>query len=159
MNGYVKILFQHGKSVVMIVREKHSDTHYVLANIDEFKHLCLLLLWERYHLGYYATDSIPPKPPISKKAIESWTDSSAKRSMVGEWERYEDIIRRNDRYIRILELAEEALRNHDGMIAYTVLKECCDHEYEGLEIIEPSKPNRIPQDDLVGKRPYWLPEE
>lgn len=152
-NKLIDSLFESGRPVIVVFREKHGD--HLLACLDrcELEQVCLYALWERYHLGYFIVNSKPTLPPIPKDKIDAMPDGETKSGAVEEWKCYDRECSWHKDASRQLETVETALRDRDGTSAFAVLRARSDREYEyfGFEIGE--KVDGPPEVDLLNIEP------
>lgn len=155
-------LFELGRPVIIVFREKHSDIKFACLNRNELEHICLDKLWERYHMGYYCDfgdDSQPPNPPpVSKDFIETLPDGVIKDAAVQEWKSYEAKISWSKEENEQLKLVETSLRERDGTTAFAILRDHEDGEYEGFEVELATEIENPPKVDLLKVKPDWVTE-
>jgi len=148
-------LFEDGRPVIVVFREKHCDPKHACLDRDEFERLCLTAVWERYHRGYYEAHPEPATPPLSKEQVAAMPDSDTKRAAQKEWEHHAAASGWRQGSLEILELAETALRDRDGALAFLVLDARSDGEYEGFEV-EASPFIDEPPPNLPETAPEWV---
>lgn len=162
INKQIDKLFEHGRPVIIVFREKHSDIIFACLNRNELEDVCLGKLWERYHMGYYCDfgdNSQPPNPPpISKNDIEAMSDGITKNAAIQEWEHYEAAIAWGKKENEQLKLVETSLRDKDGITAFAILRNCRDGEYEGFEVESATAIENPPEVDLLNVKPDWVAE-
>ena len=148
-------LFEDGRPVIVVFREKHCDPKHACLDRNEFERLCLTAVWERYHRGYYEAYPEPSPPPLSKEQVAAMPDSDTKRAAQAEWEHHASATGWHRESLEILGLAETALRDRDGAIAFLVLDARSDAEYEGFEF-ETSPAIDEPPSNLLGIAPEYV---
>lgn len=153
-------LFKHKRPVIIVFREKHEHAKFACLNRNELELVCLEKLWKRYHMGYYCDfddNSQPPNlPPISKIDIKTMPDGITKDAAIQEWEHYESAISWDKKTNERLKLVKTSLHERDGVIAFSILRECRDNEYEGLDIEPAIKIENLSRIDLLTEKPDWL---
>jgi len=148
-------LFEGSRPVIVVFREKHCEPKHACLDRDEFERLCLTAVWERYHRGYYEAYPEPSSPPLPKEQVAAMPDSDTKRAAQREWEHHASAMGWHQESLEVLGLAETALRDRDGGIAFLVLDARSDAEYEGFEI-EMSPVIDEPPPDLLETAPEWV---
>jgi len=152
----IEKMFEGGGRVVVVFREKHADPKHACLSAEEMERLCLAAVWERYHQGYFAVEtSEVQRPPLEREAVEALPDGDTKRAAQREWKQYDSALgwRREEKAQR--EMAETAMRERDGALAFLLLEARSDYEYEGFEVEVTRPVEELPPDPL-GTAPSWV---
>ena len=139
-----------GKPSVMILHEKYSTRVFEAGNDAALFKSCLKILKERMAPDYgYIYDPVEeqksceesglygaPKPEITRAEAAQLKDRSIREMALEKWNEYDreqaQFRASCDQYNR----AKEAIANQDGAMAYKILCERSDYEYEGFDLVE-----------------------
>jgi hypothetical protein len=123
---------------VLVVSEKHGTSYY-WALTQEQKHAqALEILTERFENGwYYCPEPAPTNPELTCAQIEKLpvgeTQQAAKK-VFHRWKRnWEQTEQARDQY----KLMQEAIEKKDGYLAWVLLEERYDNEYEKIRFVRP----------------------
>jgi len=130
---------------LIVFNEKHGDNYFLVESKEAEEKMYLDVLTNRNKYGFYSwmKDYKPyrhpndPVPTYTKEDILSMPDSmeAEKKRLMNEYLRYEKSekeatkIRQN--WIQI----QEAIEKKDGKLAYELISDFSDGEYEGYENI------------------------
>lgn len=129
--------------VIVVLKGKHMDDHYILTDPEQAKRTFLNILTERYSRGYYnwmkdyKTSTKKPEATIQEIDVLPESLKDTKATLKLEWssyvkeEREAESIR--DEYTLIKEVVEKKLVDK----AYPILSDRSNREYEIMEIIAP----------------------
>lgn len=146
-------LFESGRPVIVIFKEKHCDSRFVCLDQNEFEQIFLEILWTRYHQGYYEYDPKPTKLSITEDDIETMKDGGMKNGAIADLEQYKSDCIWYEKSVEQMELITTSLQERDGVIAFAVLEARSGGEYEGLEIESAINICGVPNVELLVTKP------
>lgn len=128
---------------IMIVKfeEKHGDLIYAYTSREEFYKIFLEVLSARYKEGWYSYKPKKPKKEIDMtlQQIEAITDESLKKFQLDRYKSYERELKEYNEFTQLNNDTEKAYKEKNAKLAYYVISERNDGEYEGFEIIAPER--------------------
>jgi hypothetical protein len=123
---------------ILIYKHRDGDDIFSIPTLKDFYKVCLHILNNRFENNYfskYNEDEFPKKLDYTEEDIEKMPESFRKEA--------KDKLNTNKRYIndckeanREYELVEKALKEEDGHLASTIIKNLDSDE---IEIVEPRK--------------------
>lgn len=127
-----------GRTVV-VCKEKHGTRYYVVESEKELFRLSLNVLRGRLKSGhFYHEPPGRPAPPDFRAEDIPGMPASLREAATRQWGRYttdmRDWERSVDQWTKVNRAASEA----DGSLAWEVLRERSDHEYESVAL-EPAE--------------------
>lgn len=143
------------RPVIVVFREKHADAKFACLDRGDLERVCLSVLWDRFHAGYYEVDPEPAPPPISREEVDAMPDGGIKTAAIEEWKQYDRERSWHRETAERMELVAAALRERDGAAAFAVLEACSGGEYEGFEAEPAQKIEDPPRVDLLSVKPPW----
>jgi hypothetical protein len=127
----------------MIVKfeEKHGESFYVYTNREEFFKIFLEVLIYRFENGWYDYDIDKPKQEVkmSLEEINALTDEKLKKFQLDRFKQQERDMREYNEFMQLKKDTETAFKKKNARLAYFVLDERKDGEYEKFEIIKPQR--------------------
>lgn len=125
---------------LLVLHEKHGEVYFNIKNEEELYKVALAVLKFRYNSGYYYQEPKKPEHPgfdsndIDKLPNQLKADANRKyfsytrdlRLYEQEWERYQFL--------------QEGIKNNNGQLAWKLLREFSDGEYERVELVQYSEP-------------------
>jgi hypothetical protein len=129
------------KDKVMIIKfnEKYGDNYFVYRSREEFYKIFLDTLVDRYDQGWYHYNVNEPKQEITMTVAEigAIEDLKLRKFQMDRFLEQEKEMRDYKEHMQLVENTERAYKEKNPKLAYQVLSERKDGEYEGYEIIEP----------------------
>lgn len=124
---------------MVVCKEKHGTRYYVVESEEELFRLSLNILRGRFKSGYfYHEPQGRPSPPDFKADDIPGMPASLRDPATRQWGRYTTDLRdweqATAQWARVNKAASEA----DGPLAWEVLRERSDHEYESVTL-EPAE--------------------
>ncbi|GAG23330.1 unnamed protein product [marine sediment metagenome] len=148
--------FDKGGSVVIALREKHSDAHFACHTLEEFSNAILEILWRRFHEGYwYYKPEKPKKASISLDETKKLPDGPTKDAAIQEHSDYKRCLEEYDREKEEFNDIKEALETRNIWLALGVLEYRSDYEYEGI-VVRQTTPVKLPNGNLLKIKPKYL---
>ena len=123
---------------VIVALEKHGTSYYWALTAEQKHAQALAILIERFEDGwYYCPEPAPTEPELTCAQIEKLpvgeTQQAAKK-VYHKWKRnWEQTEMARDQY----KLMQEAIEKKDGYLAWVLLEERYDHEYEKIRFVRP----------------------
>jgi hypothetical protein len=126
------------KNKILIDKGKYGDGYFAIPTLKDLYKVCLFILKDRFEMNYFFKyNEFPKELDYTEEDIEKMPESFRKDA--------KEKLKTNKKYIsdckevnREYELAEKALKEKNGALAYEILRNR-DGEYEKFEIIEPRK--------------------
>lgn len=146
-------LFESGRPVLIIFRDKHEDHHSICLNRNELEMECLEWVWLRYHDDYYDVIPEPTKPIITQEQSSAMPNCEAKQGALRDLLNYRTELYEHTETAYWGEMVNIALKNRDGVTAFAVLESHSDHQYNGFEIKKSEVIRNLPNVDLLEVRP------
>ena len=139
--GYVELLKEiENEQVVepkiVVFNGKHGDDYYYINTYEQLKKVALHVLQERMDYWYITKWGVPDALDYTFEDIEKFPDSFKKEAKSKLAKRTEEIKEAKDNNT-LYDAAVKALDEENGSLAWSILQNRADHEYEGFEIIEP----------------------
>jgi hypothetical protein len=132
---YLKVLARYlVNPCVLIAKEKHGTVYMDALTAEGLYASCLALLKFRRKEEYYYTPELPKKPSLTAEQAFTLPEGPVRNAANAEFNRYK---RAMDDYHQQLEFVtgvDEAIKNEDGLLAYILLKERGDAEYEEIDL-------------------------
>lgn len=127
-----KSRIQDGKRYIAEFKEKHGTFYFVVLTSEELDAVCLYMLGMRNNQGWYRQPE-----PIAKENIPSYSlaeaellKSPAKEAALQQIKYYQRRLDDNSQDQESWERIQTALQTKNGQLAYDVLAERSDYEYE-----------------------------
>lgn len=128
---------------IMIVKfdEKHGELIYAYTSREEFYNIFLEVLTSRYEQKWYSYKLTKPKKDIdmSLDEIQALKDEKLKASALQRFNSFEKEMREYNEHMQLINDTDKAYKEKNARLAYDVLSERKDGEYEGFEIIKPER--------------------
>lgn len=119
---------------IAILKEKHADRYFDVTTDEQLHNVALYILRQRYEQGYWYAEPTPPEAldfeaSDIEKAPVSLRDEMQKRlkSHQRELQHYEQ--EKDD-----WDAVTRAISTNDGRLAFRILRDRNNYEYEGFEI-------------------------
>jgi len=122
---------------ILVFKEKHGDHYFDASSLDAFLLSCLITVKRRLEEGcFYNTWSFDEvkKPDLSEDFILSLPASETKKNLRKAWDEYRESIKETQENNDLVELAELAVETNDPYLAWRVLNERKEGQYEGFSI-------------------------
>lgn len=123
--------------MLLVFNEKHGDRYFNVPNDEALFAAALKIVTERFEQGYWYVEpeenEKPAAPDFTKEQIATLPESmrEAAQKKLREYERslhdYNELV---DGYARI----KKAVDEKDGRVAWEVIRDRCDAEYEGYAL-------------------------
>lgn len=127
--GLIKRCLQ--SKFVLVVREKHSTRYFDAVDLYCLYAGCLKLVKERRDQGYYDVEGPTiQEPALSEEVVAGLDDGAIKLAGMKQWAQYKSEWADYEQDREVLVEANKAIQNDDGLLAYCVLRNRTDHEYE-----------------------------
>jgi hypothetical protein len=128
---------------ILILHEKHGDVHVAIPTVEVLYAAALQIVKSRFAEGWYCEPEKPEDPEISLDEIERTINTAVQAVLREEANKYQRNLKQYNvdqaEYDRIL----DAVKNEDGRLAWPIIRDHNDYEYEGWEIVELTKVEEI----------------
>lgn len=121
---------------IIVFKGKHNDDYYYAENYDQLKKVCLKVLSERLAYWYITKWGVPAELDYSFDDIENLPETfrkEAKDKLAANKKRIKEAVDNN----RIYEAAVRAVDEENGDLAWTIIQNRTEYEYEEFEFVEP----------------------
>lgn len=122
---------------VLLVKTKHSDDYYAIPTLNDLYKAALSILSDRFEAGYFYKSEIPTNTlDYTYEDIEKMPESFRKEAK----SKLDEVCNMIERCIKECEevnMIEKALREKNGLLAWSIIKNRNGYEYEEIEIINP----------------------
>lgn len=129
---------------LLVLKDKHETEYYLCADRDALGRACLEILKARLspQYGYIHEPDKEPYGLVDELTDEQIAVLPAHLQRQAQQDRGDNTRRRAEHAEELLQYAEakKALADKDGLMAYQVLHDRRDHEYERVELIAPRVP-------------------
>lgn len=145
------------KANILILKEKHGTYYLDASSRDAFLAACLLTVKRRVDENWFYHSWNPDEviqPDLEEEVVRGLPDSETKTDLLEAWENYRKELVRVEHNNDIVELAELAAKTDDPYLAWYVLTERKNHEYEGFELEQLEAPLGIQH---IQQRPKMKP--
>lgn len=118
--------------------EKHGSYHYLIRSIPELYEISLQILTERYEDGWYNVGVIPTLDELFQKAVGVGVEAfdALPQGIKDNLKSKAEMARKDYAYYteaaQFLEAAEQAIKDKNGKVAFQLLRDHADSEYEGF---------------------------
>lgn len=122
---------------VLVLKEKHGDRHFNVADDAALHRVALKILTERFEQGYWyykPEDKDKPEAPDFTMEQVATLPESLRAKADKKLREYTDACRRYDAEVEDYNDIETAVKNKDGKLAWEALQAHRDGEYEGFNI-------------------------
>jgi 5-hydroxyisourate hydrolase-like protein (transthyretin family) len=129
--------------VILKFKEKHGDRHYVPKTPDEVYRIFLEVLEDRNDQGWYSwykdMKNDTPKPKYTRSEVNGLPESmeKVKPTLIKEIENWEAAEKVTKEFHELGAKIAKAIADKDGRLAYEIIENNREGEYEGFEFIEP----------------------
>jgi len=133
-----------GRHKVLILKGEYGPQYWNVTTIDQLHRVALAILDRHYNdMRYFGYQELPT-PPVELRA-EQWAilNMNTTRELKHALSVYEALVESNKMLSReinknnkFVELVERALTEQNGQLAYELLLERNDYEYEQIEVVE-----------------------
>lgn len=124
--------------LILVEKQKYGENLYIINNITDLEKISLNILKYRVKNKYiYKPEKEYCKPSLTKEQIDCLPEGKIK---IIAKEEYRDYLQNEKAYNVMLEeynLANKALKEKNGKIAYDILWDRCFFEYEYIHIEYP----------------------
>lgn len=133
-----RLLDSRGWPQLLIFKDKHSNSYYLINDMEALGRACLEVLKSRLNPQYgYIYDPSKEKiyglvDELTQEAAEALPEPYRAQALQAR-KNNERLRRDRDEEIEQYCAAKKALKEKDGMAAYLVLDRRKDYEYEGFE--------------------------
>lgn len=120
---------------VLVLKDKHENEYFLISDADALWRAALVILEIRLEQEYITA----PTPPLFEEEvpddiIEKLPETMRKKALANKKDN-EGRAKRYALYVEIWANVEKALAEKDGCLAYQILSDRKDHEYEGFEFV------------------------
>lgn len=120
---------------LLIERGKHGDSYFLINSPEDLEQRALKILTDRHEEGYWYEKPAPPDSSdnLSKEEIEKLSPKLQKEAIRLQ-QRY---LAEHNEYLDILAEYEDivkAIKDSDGRLAWYILDQRSDGEYESVEL-------------------------
>jgi hypothetical protein len=121
--------------------EKHGDNYYIYTSREDFYNVFLDVFMDRYREGWYSYTIDKPKQEVTMtlEEINALPDETLKKFQLTRYKEYERELRDYNEFLQLKSDTEKAYKEKNAKLAYYVMHDRKDGEYEGFEIIEPNR--------------------
>ena len=148
--------FDEGGSIVIVLREKHSDEYFACHTLEELSNAILETLWNRFHEGYWYGDiEKPNEPSITSDEAYALPEDPTSKVAIQEHVDYEREMREYERAMEELNSIKEALKTRNTLLALGILESRSDYEYEEIRV-KYTTPAVLPKGNLLIVKPKHL---
>jgi len=126
---------------VLILKEKHGNTCYDVSTEGRLHAVALYIINQRFsgkNMDMYFDNEPPAKPEcsVTQEQAEAMPDTDIiKQAVLDTWKRYKLSLASYENNQWEKELIQQAIIDKDGKLAYRILCQRQDIEYEGVEIV------------------------
>src|SRR6478736_5758639 len=119
---------------IIIFKEKHGDRHFDASTTKKVWAACLKILKERLDDGYWYYVGTPPSADdiLTEEQITQLPTENLQVEQSQKRKAYLRAQKSYEREVKFLEDAKQAVETGDGKIAYRLLLNRLDAEYEGF---------------------------
>ena len=130
----------YNQDLILVTQEKHCNSYYMLPANADAAHgkVALRIVRQRSIEGFYIKP-IKPDKPISFISINTVLSDRLQYVFDEEEKNYKYDMKQYTKDVVAWNNIQSALNNEDGEKAISVMLSRCEYEYEGFELINPTK--------------------
>jgi hypothetical protein len=120
---------------VLVLKDKHENEYFLISNAAALWRAALEILEIRLEQQYIRQPE-PPRPveEVPDDVIEKLPEAMRKKA-ISDKQANVGLAKRHAIYVDIWNNVQKALAEKDGVLAYQILSDRKDHEYEGFEFV------------------------
>lgn len=122
---------------VLVCHEKHGDLYYHVPNDQALCRAALSILRERLEAGHWYNDpkdELPADPNLTPEQIEALPAGPIRETAKREVASYQRAVREQGDAIEMWKNIHRAIEENNGKLAWTILRDRSDWEYERVSI-------------------------
>ena len=120
---------------ILVFEEKHGTRYFAAKTKEQLFAACLMILKQRNEQGWYPAPSRKPdRPDFDEESIPNLPESMQETAKK-KYQSYKTNLRYYEGYRYTKELVEKAVAENNGALAYEILEDRSDGEYERMQVM------------------------
>lgn len=137
-----------GPSQILVFKEKHGELYFAIPDLKALYDVANIVLKVRFEQGYFeAPDDLTPIDTTLDE-INAIKSATIKERLLDEYNDYQKRLKNHNQEKAEYDRIAKAVKDNDGRIAWSIIRDRNDHEYEEWDTITLADPTRYYEQEI-----------